>query len=51
MVCIFCLKETNDSVFFSGASELAEYARNIIAKHFWFDVSCSNLFLCLLTFD
>lgn len=44
MVCIFCLKETKENVSFYGASELAKHARNVVTKHFWFDVSrCHRL--------
>lgn len=44
MVCLFCLKETHDGVTIYGRSELAEQARNIIAQHFWFDVSTKRKF-------
>lgn len=43
MVCLFCLKERTDGVSINGASELATNARSIIARHFWFDVSSSNV--------
>lgn len=39
MACIFCLNETKDYVSFHGTSELAKHARNVVTKHFWFDVS------------
>lgn len=48
MVCLFCLKEVNEGVLINGASESATNARNIIAMHFWFDVSSLNLFLFLI---
>lgn len=46
MACLFCLKETDDSLSLHGASESAEYARNIIAKHFWFVVSRYHMLDC-----
>lgn len=39
MVCIFCLHETNDGIPIYGESNVAESARKIIAKYFWFQVS------------
>lgn len=46
MVCLFCLKDTNDGVTMYGTSEFAEHARNIIEKHFWFDVSWLKFHVC-----
>lgn len=43
MVCLLCLKETNDGIPIFGDSLVAENARNIIVKHFWFDVSHSTI--------
>lgn len=56
MVCIFCLNETNDNVLLYGASELAKHARNVVTKHFWFDVSIISNFdslvlLCIFKFN
>lgn len=39
MVCLFCFDGTNDGFPTSGSLAIAENARQIIGKHFWFDVS------------
>lgn len=39
MVCLFCLRETNDGISINGESQEAKNARKTIAKYFWFDVS------------
>lgn len=43
MVCIFCLHETNDGIPIYGESNVAESARKIIAKYFWFQVSFNSI--------
>lgn len=43
MVCIFCLKETNDGISIFGESTAAENTRAIIVKYFWFNVSLLKL--------
>lgn len=39
MVCLLCLNEADDGVSIYGKSEEALNARDLIAAHFWFDVS------------
>lgn len=39
MVCLFCLDETDDGISIFGESDDAAGARNLIAAHFWFNVS------------
>lgn len=39
MVCLLCLKETDEAISTYGQSEVAGITREVIAKYFWFDVS------------